>query len=214
MRKCDETFKTVSAFSRVRSVLFVTVVIPESWVALPRLSLRFASRPCPLRLRNVVISSRPFRWRRSRWGARVGLIPGTAAARAPVVIAPTTPESTATALRGLLRPQLVIHARTPIGSHLRASDAAPKLASLLKTPVEVHPDGVVVQRGAIDVLHTVFRVLTCVVHHKAKAAWGFPLGMQPHDDALYISALGEHLVDLFLRGVEREIPYVDGGGGA
>ena len=78
-------------------------------------------------------------------------------------------------------------------AHLPAAAAAPKLAPLHEAPVKVDADGPVIQHGAIHILHTVFGILSRVVHDEAEAAGGEAVLVQPHHDALHVAHLAKHL---------------------
>ena len=79
-------------------------------------------------------------------------------------------------------------------AHLSPAFAAPELSTISEAPVEVDSDETLIQRHAIDVLHAVFCVGACVVHHKAEAARRVPNLVEAHDYPLDVACLREHLL--------------------
>lgn len=90
----------------------------------------------------------------------------------------------------------------------------PVLPPLHKPPVEVDPDRPLVEHRPAQVLDRVLCVRASVIDDEREAARRPPLLVESHHDAEHVAGLAEHLVELLLRGVEREIPDVEGGGGA
>lgn len=88
---------------------------------------------------------------------------------------------------------------------LAAGLAAAVLAALLEARVQVGADDTLVQLGAADVLETVQGVLVRVVLDEAEAARRLVEPIQAHDQPLDFPALGEEVVDLLFRCVERAV---------
>jgi hypothetical protein len=86
------------------------------------------------------------------------------------------------------------------------------LPALGKALVQIRADNALIELGAANVLHAVERVLVCVVLDKAEATGRLLEAVQPHDEALDLTAFAEELVYLLLGRVEGEVADVEGRG--
>lgn len=95
-------------------------------------------------------------------------------------------------------------------SHLASTLSATILPALCETLIQIRPNNALVQLRATNVLHTVQRVLMCVVLYEAEATRCLLEAIEAHNEALDLAAFAEKLVYLLFGGVERKVANVKG----